>query len=111
MENNGTHHVWRRKAAAENLQQTVKTANQKPKEYALQLSKIGPAISLARGTKDVPLTVLNREGRWHSNAPRRYCRSFVEDLIAMSQKLADTKRTWQKQPGVGNEWGSSVPTS
>ena len=70
-----------------------------PEELAL---RIGGATKLAAGVASN--AVIQREGRWASNASMRYVRANMEDPIWVSEALVEG-RGGDRQPGQGTRWG------
>ena len=73
-----------------------------PEEFALHSGRIGGATKLAAGGASD--TVIQREGRWASNAFMRYVRANMEDPIWVSEALVEG-RGWDRQPGQRTRLG------
>ena len=62
------------------------------------------ATTLAAG-EDIAERVIQREGRWRSDAYKAYTRYDIEDPTRVSRKLAREKVGRERQPGEGTVWG------
>lgn len=95
--------VWGYGQAMRALREIVAQSGRNPDEFALHSLRIGGASVLAAGG-DVPERVIQREGRWKSDAYKVYTRNNVEDAGQVSRKLAVAGKG-QRQPGQGTIWG------
>ena len=75
-----------------------------PDELALHSLHIGEATTLAAGG-DISERVIQREGRWKSDAYRAYTRNDIDDLRRVSRKLVVASEGRERQPGEGTVWG------
>ena len=81
----------------------VEKSGRKPEEYALHSLRIGSASMLAAGG-DVSKRVIEREGRWKSDAYKVYTRNNADDARQVSRKLA-AGNGLQRQAGQDTVWG------
>ena len=96
--------VWSYGQALRALREVVAKSRQDPAEFALHSLRIGGASRLAAGG-GLSERVIQREGRWKSDAYKVYTRSNIEDSGQVSRKLARQDRCPQREPGQGTEWG------
>ena len=87
------------------LREIVESSGRNPQEFALHSLRIGGASTLGAGG-DVPVHVLQREGRWKSDTYKTYTVNNSEDSRLVSRILGDKDRGVARQPGEGTEWGS-----
>ena len=73
-------------------------------EFALHSLRIGGATTLAAGG-DISERVIQREGRWRSDAFKAYTRNYTEDARRVSRKLGVASWGKERQPGEGTVWG------
>lgn len=97
--------VVRYSAALRAVREVVEKSGRNPQEYALHSLRIGGATALASGG-DIAERVIQREGKWRSDAYKLYARNNVEDSRRVSQKLTDGSRIVSRQPGEGTVWGT-----
>lgn len=97
--------VARYSAALRAVREVVAKSGRNPQEYALHSLRIGGATALASGG-DIAERVIQREGKWRSNAYKPYARNNVEDSRRVSRKLTDGSRIVSRQPGEGTVWGT-----
>ena len=95
--------AWGYGQALRALREVVEKSGRNPKEYALHSLRIGSASTLAAGG-DVSERVIQREGRWKSDAYKVYTRNNADDAGHVSRKLA-TGKGMQRQPGQDTIWG------
>ena len=69
-------------------------------ELALHSLRIGGATTLAAGG-DIPERVMQRQGRWKSDAYNAYARKNITDLRRVSRKLVVASEGKERQPGEG----------
>ena len=79
-------------------------AELRPEEFALHSGRIGEATRLAEIEK--PPWVIQREGRWASQAFMGYVRSSMEDPLWVSRALVGRKGESSRQPRQGTRWGA-----
>ena len=79
--------MWRYSQALRALREIVEKSGRKPEEYALHSLRIGRASMLAAGG-DVSERVVQREGRWKSDACKVYTRNNADGAGQVSRKLA-----------------------
>ena len=72
-----------------------------PEEFALHSGRIGGRTKLAVGGAND--TVIQREGRWASNAFMRYVRANMEDPVWVSEVLVE-RGGCDRQPGQETRW-------
>ena len=75
-----------------------------PDKFALHSSRIGGATTLVAGG-DIWERVIQREGRWRSDAYKAYSRNNIEDARRVSRKLGVSSGGKERQPGEGTVWG------
>ena len=80
------------------LRELVSETGGNPEEYALHSMRIGGATALAAGGS-VSERVIQREGRWKSDAYKVYTRSNTEDSEKVSSKLAQAVGKRGRRPG------------
>ena len=97
--------VVRYSAALRAVSEVVEKSGRNPQEYALHSLRSGGATALASGG-DIAERVIQREGKWRSDAYKPYARNNVEDSRRVSQKLTDGSRIVSRQPGEGTVWGT-----
>jgi len=111
----GSWRVWTRSQATHNLRRGLSVvANTRgyregggrarlvPEEYALHSGRIGGATRLA--AMGASAQVIQREGRWSSNAFMVYVRANMEDPQWVSEALSVEKGS-MRLPGQGTRWG------
>ena len=96
--------VWSYGQALRALREAVAESGQDPAESALHSLRIGVASRLAAGG-GMSERVIQREGRWKSDAYKVYTRSNMEDSGLVSRKLARQDSCHQREPGQGTQWG------
>ena len=74
-----------------------------PEEFALHSGRIGGATRLAE--KGASALVIQREGRWKSDAFMVYVRANMEDPMWVSRILVEKEGGASRQPGQGTERG------
>ena len=74
-----------------------------PDEYALHALRIGGATHLSAGGASP--AVMQREGRWVSDAYTWCVRSHGNNKQRVSRVIADAGSQSQKQPRQGTKWG------
>ena len=89
------------------LQKVVALAGERAEEYALHSLRIGGATYLSAGAATPE--VLQREGRWASNADKTYVRSHGKDASWVARVMAHEGISGGVQPGQGTEWGRVNP--
>ena len=95
-------HVDKQQATA-TLRAVVALAGGRAEDYALHSLRIGGATHLsARGATS---EVLQREGRWASDAYKTYVRSHGEDAGWVASVMAQEGLGGGIQPGQGAKWG------
>ena len=94
---------WTQRQATKALREVVALAGVPPQEYALHSLRIGGATHLsAGGASDL---VIQREGRWSSDAHKAYVRRHDKDADWVSGVLARTDVDCSRQPGQMTSWG------
>ncbi len=103
LHDDGIRSVWTQAQATRALREIVATAGMPPNEFALHSLRIGGAtqISASHIAKDV----LQREGRWRSDAYKVYVRNMGKRVGAVSDALAAVDAGGRKQPGHGSAFG------
>ena len=86
------------------IKEVVAKSGRNPDEFALHSLRIGAATTLAAGG-DIAERVIQREGRWRSDAYKMYTRNNIKDSTRVSRKLASAKVARERQPGEGTAWG------
>ena len=86
------------------IKEVVAESGRNPDGFALHSLRIGGATKLAAGG-DISERVIQREGRWRSDAYKVYTRNNIEDSTRVSRKLASAKVAKRRQPGEGTVWG------
>ena len=87
------------------LREIVERTGRDPKEFALRSLRIGGASALAAGGH-VSERVIQREGRWKSDAYKTYTVNNSEDSQMVSRILGNKDKGVGRQPGEGTRWGS-----
>ena len=87
------------------LREIVERSGREPKDFALHSLRIGGASTLAAGG-EVSELVIQREGRWKSDAYKTYTANNSEDSQRVSRVLGDKDKGVARQPGEGTIWGS-----
>ena len=87
------------------FREVVKKSGHEPKDFALHSLRIGGASTLAAGGK-VSERVIQRAGRWKSDAYKPYTVNNVEDSRRVSRILGDKEKGVARQPGENTVWGS-----
>ena len=85
----------------------VVLAGGRAEEYALHSLTIGGATHLS--AEGAPREVLQREGRWESNAYKTYARSHGKDASWVANVTAKEGRGNGIPSGQGTEWGQVNP--
>ena len=86
------------------IKELVAKSGRNPDEFALHSLRIGGATTLAAGG-DISERVIQREGRWRSDAYKAYTRNTIEDSGNVSRKLVVARDGKGRQPGEGTVWG------
>ena len=94
--------VWNRYDAVAALRQVVGLAGLPPAEFALHSLRIGGATHLSAA--GVSPEVLQKEGRWKSDAFKSYVRANDANCALVSEVMADKRRGGSRQPGQDTEW-------
>ena len=87
------------------LRAIVERSGRNPEEYALHSLRIGGASTLAAGG-EVLEHVIQREGRWKSQAYKTYTVNNTVDSRLVSRILGDAEKEVARLPGDGTVWGS-----
>ena len=95
--------VWGYGRALRALREIFEKSGRKPEEYALHSLGIGSASMLAAGGDEAG-RVIQREGRWVSDAYKVYTRNNADGARQVSRNLAAGKGL-QRQPGQDTLWG------
>ena len=96
--------VWTQSQATTALRKVVAVAGMKPQEFALHSLRIGGATQLS--ASGVAENVLQREGRWRSDAYKVYERNVGQEVRLVSDALATAEgSSSRRQPGHGTVWG------
>ena len=82
------------------IKELVAKSGRSPDEFSLHSLRIGGATTLAAGG-DIPERVMQRQGRWKSDAYNAYARKNITDLRRMSRKLVVASEGKERQPGEG----------
>ena len=98
--------VFRYRKATEALRDVVEKSGRDPKDFALHSLRIGGPSALAAGG-EVSDRVVQRAGRWKSDAYKRYVVNNLEDSRKVSRILGDRDKGVHRQPGEGTVWGCS----
>ena len=85
------------------VKEVVAKSGCNPDEFALHSLRIGGATTLAAGG-DVSERVIQREGRWRSDAYKAYTRNNIEDARRVSRKLGVASGGEERGPGEGTIW-------
>ena len=85
----------------------VELAGGRADEYALHSLRIGGATHLSPGGASPE--VLQREGRWASDAYKLYVRRHGKDTSWVANVMAEEGLSFGVQPGQGTEWGQVSP--
>ena len=85
----------------------VALAGVRADEYALHSLRIGGATHLSAGGASPE--VLQREGRWASDAYKAYVRSHGKDASWVADVMAQEGLSIGVQPGQGTNWGQVSP--
>ena len=96
--------VWSYGQALRALREVVAESGQDPAEFALRSLRFGGASRLP-AWGGMSERVIQREGRWKSDAYKVYTRSNMEDSGPVSRKLARQDSCPQREPGQGTQWG------
>jgi len=104
---NGRWSMWTQQQATTALRAVVALAGVRAEEYALHSLRIGGATHLSAG--GATPEVLQREGRWASDAYKAYVRSHGKDASWVANVLAQEGLSNGIQPGQGTEWGRVNP--
>ena len=99
--------MWTQQQATTALRAVVALAGVRAEEYALHSLRIGGATHLSAG--GATPEVLQREGRWASDAYKAYVRSHGKDASWVANVLAQEGLSNGIQPGQGTEWGRVNP--
>jgi len=115
-EEGGGWSVWGREKATKRLRQGIEFvgrkwkgegrgvgANLDPKEFALHSGRIGGATRLA--AMGVPDWMIQKEGRWKSDAYKIYVRGNMDQPAVVSGALEARPREFERQQGLGTRWG------
>ena len=76
------------------------TSRRNPDEFALHLSRIGGATALVAG-RDISERVIQREGKWRSDAYKAYTQNITELAGRVSSKPGVASGGKERQPGGG----------
>ena len=99
--------MWTQQQATTALRKVVALAGVRAEEYALHSLRIGGATHLSAG--GATPEVLQREGRWASDAYKTYVRSHGMDASWVADVMAQERISGGIQPGQGTEWGRVNP--
>ena len=94
---------WTKQQATVALRAVVALAGVRAEDYALHSLRIGGATHLSAG--EATSEVLQREGRWASDAYKTYVRSHGEDAGWVASVMAQEGLGGGIQPGQGAKWG------
>ena len=86
------------------IKELVARFGRNPDEFALHSLRIGGATTLAAGG-DISERVIQREGRWKSDAYKAYKRNNIDDTRRVSRNLVVASDGRERQPGEGTMWG------
>ena len=86
------------------IKELVARFGRNPDEFALHSLRIGGATTLAAGV-DISERVIQREGRWKSDAYKAYKRNNIDDTRRVSRNLVVASDGRERQPGEGTMWG------
>ena len=84
------------------IKEFVAKSSRNADEFALHSLRIGGATTLAAGG-DISERVIQREGRWKSDAYKAYTRNNIEDSRRVSRKRVVASEEKERQPGVRND--------
>ena len=104
---NGRRSMWTQHQATTALRKVVALAGVRAEEYALHSLIIGGATHLSAG--GATPEVLQREGRWASNAYKTYVRSHGKSASCVASVMAQEGIGGGVHPGQGTEWGRVNP--
>ena len=86
------------------VKEVVVKSRRNPDEFALYSLRIGGATASATGG-DTSERVMQREGRWRSDAYKTYTRNIIEVARRVSGKPGVASGGKERQPGEGTVWG------
>ena len=92
------------RASTPSFWEVVAESGQDSAEFALHSLRVGGASRLAAGCR-MSERVIQRKGRWKSDAYKVYTRSIMEDYGLVSSKLVRQDNCPQNEPGKGTQWG------
>ena len=96
--------MFKRGKATESLREVVEKPGRNPKDFALHSLRIAGPPALAAGGK-VSDRVVQKAGRWKSDAPKRYVVNNREGSRKVSQILGDKKQGRPETTGRGHGVG------
>ena len=99
--------MWTQQQATTSLRAVVALAGVRADEYALHSLRIGGATHLSAGGASPE--VLQREGRWASDAYKAYVCSHGKDASWVADVMAQEGLSIGVQPGQGTNWGQVSP--
>ena len=100
--------MWPPQQATTALREVVALAGVRTEKYALHSLRIGGATHVS--AEGAAPEVLQREGRWASNAYKTYVRSHGKDASWVSNVMAKEGRGNGIQVGQGRAWGQVNPS-
>ena len=80
------------------IKELVAKSGRSPDEFSLHSLRIGGATTLGVGG-DIPDRVMQRQGRWKSDAHTSYMRKNITDLRRVSRKVVVASEGKERQPG------------
>ena len=86
------------------VKELVAKSGRNPDDFALHLLPVGGATTLAAGG-EISERVIQREGRWKSDAYKANTRNNVDDSRRVSRKLVVASEGRERQPAEGTVWG------
>ena len=104
---NGRWSTWTQHQATAALRKVVALAGVRAEQYALHSLRIGGETHLS--ASGATLEVLQREGRWASDAYKTYVRSDGRNASWVASVMAQEGNSGGVQPGQGTEWGRVNP--
>ena len=99
--------MWTKQQGTAALREVVALAGVRADEYALHSLRIGGATHLSAGAASPEM--LQREGRWASDAYKAYVRSHGKDASWVANVMAQLGMGSGIQTGQGTDWGQLYP--
>ena len=99
--------MWTQQHATKSLRAVVALAGVRADEYALHSLRIRGATHWSSG--GALREVLQREGRWASDAYKAYVRGHGKDASWVADVMAQERLSIGVQPGQGTNWRQVSP--